>query len=78
MVGNNAIVPALPSHSSHHTQPLDVAEFGPMKGAKESMVSVYVNNPATTRSRCTIFSACELIASAYSAERTSYSIKSGF
>ena len=77
LVENNVLIHVLPSHSSHNTQLLDVAVFGPMKGANKSRVSSYVNNPANARAKFTIFTACELIASAYSAALTQANIKIG-
>jgi len=78
LLENNVIAHALPAHTSHFTQPLDVTVFGPMKGVVKERVSAYVNNPANVLTKFTVYTACELITGAYSAAMTSANIKSGF
>jgi len=75
---NNVIVHALPAHTSHFTQPLDVSVFGPMKGSSKGLVSAYVNNPANVGSKFTVYTACELVTAAYNSAMTPSNIKLGF
>lgn len=65
LVEKNVIVYALPAHTSHLTQPLDVTVFGPMKEAVKSRVSAYVNSLANVLSKFIIYTVCELITEAY-------------
>jgi len=78
LVENNVLVHALPSHCSHDTKPLYVAIFGPMNGATKIRVSSCGKNSANAGAKFTIFTACELVASAYTAALTPANIKSGF
>lgn len=54
---NNTIVYALPSHTYHLTQPLDVAVFGPMKAHARQRLSVFANSPTDTGAGCHITNA---------------------
>ena len=75
---NNVIAHALPAHTSHFRQPLDVSVFGPMKGSGKGLVSAYVNNPANVSSKFTVYTACELVTAAYNSAITPSNIKLGF
>ena len=72
------VVYALPSHSSHFTQPLDVTVFGPLKERAKQRVSTYVNNPANAKSKFTVYTACEFLSVAYNQAMTPGNIKAGF
>jgi len=72
------IVYALPSHSSHLTQPLDVTVFGPMKERAKKTVSTDINNPLNAASKFTVYTACEVICTAYNLAMTPSNIKAGF
>jgi len=61
---NSVIAHALPAHTPHFTQPLDVSVFGPMKGSRKELVSAYVNNPANVGSKFMVYTACELVTAA--------------
>jgi len=67
---NNVIVHAVPAHTSHFTQPLDVSVFGPMNGSSKGFVSAYVNNCANVGSNFTVYTACELVTAAYNSAMT--------
>jgi len=75
---NNVIVHALPAHTSHFTQSLDVSVFGPMKGSSKGFVSAYVNNSANVGSKFTVYTACELVTAAYNSAMTPSITKLGF
>jgi len=75
---NNVIVYAIPAHTSHFTQPLNVSVFGPMKGSRKGLFSAYVNNLANVSSKFTVYTACELVTAAYNSAMTPSNIKLGF
>jgi len=58
------IVYALPSHSSHSKQPLDMTVFGPMKERAKQIVSTYINNPLNDASKFTDYTACKVFCTA--------------
>ena len=69
---------ALPSHSSHLTQPLDVTVFGPMKERAKQTVSTYINNSLNAAPKFTVYTECEVIFTAYNLAKTPSNIKAGF
>jgi len=75
---NNTIVYALPSHTSHVTQPLDVAVFWPMKAHARQHLSVFSNSPTTARAKPNVYVACEIITQAYFLSATPGNIEAGF
>jgi len=72
------ILYALPSHSSHLMQPLDVTVFGPMKQRAKQTVSTYINNPLNAASKFTVYTECEIICTAYNLAKTPSNNKAGF
>lgn len=72
------VVDALPSHSSHLTQPLNVTVLGPMTEKAKQRVSTYVNNPANAKSKFTVYTACEFLSVAYNQAMTPENIEAGF
>lgn len=75
---NGVIVYVLPSHTSHVTQPLDVAVFGPMKAHARQRLSVYNNSLGNARTKLNVYAACEIITQAYLLSMTAANIKAGF
>jgi len=75
---NNVIAYALPSHTSHVTQPLDVAVFGPMKAHTQQRLSAFSNSPAKKHASLNVYGACEIITQAYWLSMTPDNIKAGF
>lgn len=79
MADNNVIVVALPAHTSHRTQVLDVSCFGPMKLAlKDLFHSRSLATSQTPYARNDIYTLAELIKIAYRKSMTPRNICSGF
>lgn len=75
---NNTIVYALPSHTSHVTQSLDVAVFGPMKAHARQRLSVFANSPTNFRAKLNVYVAREIITQAHLLSTTPGNITAGF
>eukprot|EP00170_Pyropia_yezoensis_P008274 contig_34525_g8301 len=75
---NNVVVYALPSYTSHVTQPLDVAVFGPMKAHARQRLSVFSNSPANAGAKLNVYVACEIMTQAYVLSMTPANVKAGF
>jgi hypothetical protein len=71
-------VVALPAHTSHRTQPLDVSIFGPMKNAFQSLFARRAIATTQREARNDIYTFCEMLRDAYYKSMTFSNIVAGF